>query len=136
MTNSKIKAWLDNRDSQPVQLSFSKYWSEMLYLSQTMTHHGVIFPKVCLIIVIINLLCNSVCNEYCSDTLYPCQIFSKVPFMISNDTNTSLIWTIAELICRVKKLWKIVTQAELRTSKWHGWMLTYMTKHCFNEGNR
>ena len=22
------------------------------------------------------------------------------------------------------------------TSQWHGWMLLYLTKHCFNEGNR
>jgi hypothetical protein len=104
MTDRKISAWLDHRESQPIRFSFKKYWPYVLFPCQTMTSHGVVFPKV--------------------------------PMLTSNDIDTSLIWTVAALLCRVEPLWKIVCQVELRTSNWHGWMLVYLTKHCFNQGSR
>ena len=46
MYNRRIRAWLDHSYSQPIRLSFNKYWSDCIYPFQTMTRHGVIFPKV------------------------------------------------------------------------------------------
>lgn len=103
-TSRIIKALLDHRNTNPVRLSFNKYWSECLYPCQTMTLHGVIFPKL--------------------------------PKFANNNIDTRLIWTVATLLSRVEALWQIVTKVDMKTSQWHGWMLVYLTKHCFNEGGR
>ena len=101
-TNRNITAWIYNSYSQPVRLSFKKYWSDCIYPCQTMTRHGILFPKV--------------------------------SYLLSNDSDMSLIWTIAELISGVKSLWKdMEANVELRTSSWHGWILFYLKNHCFNK---
>ena len=44
-------------------------------------------------------------------------LFPKVSYLLSNDSDMSLIWTIAELISGVKSLWKYMeANVELRTS--------------------
>ena len=105
MYNRRIRAWIDHSYSQPIRLSFNKYWSDCIYPCQIMTRHGVIFPKVM--------------------------------YLLSNYSDTSLICTIAALISRVESLWKdIADHFELETSNGRGWMLVYLTNHCFDKGRR
>ena len=62
-------------------------------------------------------------------------MFPKVPLLYSSDSNSAMIWAIAALMCRVEAIWKNVCAVELFTSKWHGWMLVYLTRFCFNRGS-
>ena len=62
-------------------------------------------------------------------------IFPQTPPLKHSDIDTSLLWTVSNLLCRVEKLWMIVEKVDLFTSKWHGWMLVFLTKNCFNQGN-
>jgi hypothetical protein len=83
-------------------------------------------------------------KKYWSDSLYPCQNmsdygvrFSKVPILQHHHHNTRLIWKVGVLLSRVESLWRLVSNYyEFRTLKWHGWMLAYLFKNCFNVGNR
>ena len=78
-------------------------------------------------------------KKYWPLVLYPCQnmttygvIFPKVPNFCCNVVDTRNIWTLAALLCRIETLWKVTTEVSLYTKKWHGWMLVYLTKQCFN----
>ena len=42
------------------------------------------------------------------------------------------IWTLATILSRVEPLWEIVCNVPLSTSEWHGWLLVYLTRNCFN----
>ena len=46
VSDRKIDAELDHRESQPVRFLFNRYWPLCLYPCQTTTLHGVIFSKV------------------------------------------------------------------------------------------
>ena len=59
-------------------------------------------------------------------------IFPKVPNFCCNVVDRRNIWTLAALLCRIETLWKLTTEVSLYTKKWHGWMLVYLTKQCFN----
>lgn len=81
-------------------------------------------------------------NTFWSSSLYPCQttnshgvMFVKVP-TFSNNIDTQMIWIVATLIVRVEPLWKIICEVPLYTSEWYGWMLAYLSKNCFNYGER
>jgi hypothetical protein len=83
-------------------------------------------------------------KKYWSDSLYPCQNmsdygvrFAKVPILQNRNISTKLTWTVAALLSRVEILWRLISnKIELRTSNWHGWLLVYLFKHCFNESSR
>ena len=81
-------------------------------------------------------------SRYWSQCIYPCQnmtkfgvIFPKIPTLNSSEYNTINIWTVAAIMCRVEVIWRSVCAVELYTSKWHGWLLVFLTKKCFNEGS-
>ena len=81
-------------------------------------------------------------NAYWSLSLYPCQTanshgvkFAKVP-SFSNNVDTCIIWIVASLLLQVEQLWRIICNVPLYTSEWYGWMLVYLTKNCFNYGER
>ena len=62
---------------------------------------------------------------------------AEIPIFNSSEVYTGLNWIVAVLMSRVETLWhEIATNIELHTSQWHGWMLVYLTRICFNEGNR
>ena len=62
-------------------------------------------------------------------------IMNQMPIFTSDSVYTGLTWIVAALLTRVEPLWhEIATNIEFHTSQWHGWMLVYLTKHCFNEG--
>ena len=73
-------------------------------------------------------------KKYWSDTLYSCQNmsdygirFNKVPILQNRDKNTRSIWKVCVLVSRVESLWRMISNYyELRSSKWHGWMLAYL----------
>jgi len=78
-------------------------------------------------------------NKYWPLCLYPCQnttnygiIFPKTPNFHSNEVDTRYIWTLATMLIRVESLWQSVCKVPFFTSQWHGWMLVYLTKNCFN----
>lgn len=82
-------------------------------------------------------------KKYWSDSLYPCQNmsdygirFNKVPILHNRYENTRLIWKVSVLVSRVESLWRMISNYyELRSSNWHGWMLAFLYKKCFNQGN-
>ena len=46
--------------------------------------------------------------------------------------DTWLIWITPAIITQVKELWEATRALTMRTSKWHGWLLTYLTKNCLD----
>lgn len=82
-------------------------------------------------------------NKFWSSAIYPCQTMTKegtmfptIPQLRSQRTNTKTIWTLATVISRVEALWRNIEKVPLITSRWHGWMLSYLTAKCFNQGGR
>lgn len=82
-------------------------------------------------------------NKYWSSTLYPCQqmtshgiAFPTIPKLQSSSVKTKNVWILGSLLSRVERLWKCTEKCPLDTSKWHGWMLSYLTEHCFNQAYR
>ena len=81
-------------------------------------------------------------TTFWSSSLNPCQTtnshgvtFGKVP-NFTNNIDTYILWTMATLIFWVEPLWKIICEVPLYTSEWYGWMLVYLSKNCFNYGER
>ena len=65
--------------------------------------------------------------------------FRKVPNLTKDKYagSTGNVWILAALMSRVEPLWSIIgSLPEYRTSQWHGWMLNYLTNHCFHDSNR
>jgi hypothetical protein len=75
--------------------------------------------------------------------IYPCQsmnkygvISPKIPsYRHRNGTSTwkyKFLWHLYSLITGMESLWRIIaSEIELRRSNWHGWILVYLTDHCF-----
>ena len=62
--------------------------------------------------------------------------FTKVPIFQSRHHNTRLIWKVSVLVSIVESLWRMISDYyEFRSLNWHGWMLAYLYKNCFNKGN-
>ena len=83
-------------------------------------------------------------KKYWFDALHPCQNmteygvrFAKLPVLTNRNHDTRLIWIVAALLSRIEILWRLISnKVVLRTSNWHGWLLVYLYKHCFNESSR
>jgi hypothetical protein len=88
----------------------------------------------------------SICKKIWPSVLYPLQKNNSygayipcVPYCKSNDKSTSMLWVVGTLLTRVEILWQAIIDMNggLHQSKWHGWMLTWLTKQCFmNHSNR
>ena len=81
------------------------------------------------------------CKKIWPSVLYPVQkndtygaYFHAVPYCNASNANTSMIWIVSSLLTRLESLWQSVIEMDegLFQSKWHGWMLTYLTKKCFS----
>ena len=47
-------------------------------------------------------------------------------------SNTSMLWIVSALLTRTESLWQAIVKIKgLRQSRWHGWMLTWLTKKNF-----
>ena len=53
-----------------------------------------------------------------------------------NKNDTRLVWMVDSLLSRIESLWQLVEKVEMRTSRWNGWMLNFLTKQFFDQGNR
>lgn len=62
--------------------------------------------------------------------------FPKCPRYSSSKEDTSLLWMISAALTRVETLWRFVASSNLKVSGWHGWLLIYLTKNCFDFANR
>ena len=77
-------------------------------------------------------------NKLWPYVIFPCQnmtsfgvVFSKCSRFNSRYKEKRLLWCISAMLTRVEILWKLVTKVNFRTSKWHGWLLVYLTKKFF-----
>ena len=65
--------------------------------------------------------------------------FPKIPPLYARNPNrvyTGYVWILAALLSKNETLWRLISSnAELRTSKWYGWMLTYTFNQCFKIEN-
>ena len=57
--------------------------------------------------------------------------FSVIPQFTSTNTDTRILWTLCGMLVCVKELWTRTDQCEMVVSKWHGWVLAYLTRKCF-----
>jgi hypothetical protein len=46
--------------------------------------------------------------------------------------DTRLIFCMCAIVSRVRPIWYMTTKIPMRTSKWHGWLLTYLSMNCFS----
>ena len=58
-----------------------------------------------------------------------------IPLLKEDYVNTFIVWTLIALLKCVEDIWKVVTKVRFRQSKWHRWVLTYITKHFFTHFN-
>jgi predicted GIY-YIG superfamily endonuclease len=78
-------------------------------------------------------------NRYWPMTIYPCQKLTNygaqvtiVPSFRARNTNTKNLWLISTVITQVEEVWQSFIKATRSASDWQGWLLTYLSKHCFH----
>ena len=59
--------------------------------------------------------------------------FPAVPSYQSNDRDSRVLWLLSGMIVCVKELWCLTDNVNMHVSKWHGWLLAYLTRFCFPE---
>ena len=59
-------------------------------------------------------------------------VMTVIPAYRSKGLDTRLLWIISAVLTQLKELWEETCAIPMCTSKWHGWLLTYLTKHCFD----
>ena len=57
--------------------------------------------------------------------------FSVIPTFSLLTTETRIIWTLSGMLVCVKELWNRTDNCEIKVSRWHGWLLAYLSKKCF-----
>lgn len=73
--------------------------------------------------------------------IYPCQKMDShgakmypVPVYQVNDSKR--LWVLSSLLLHVEPLWNAIATCEMKTSEWHGHLLTYLSKMCLPFHNR
>ena len=59
--------------------------------------------------------------------------FPSTPSYKCNDRDSRMVWLLSGMTLCVKELWCLTDKVDMYCSKWHGWLLTYLTKNCFPE---
>ena len=59
--------------------------------------------------------------------------FPAIPSFQSDDRDSRILWILSGMIVCVKELWFLTDKVNMHVSKWHGWLLAYLTKVCFPE---
>ena len=57
--------------------------------------------------------------------------FPVVPAFRYADTDTRVLWVVSGILLCVKEMWNQTDKCVMDVSKWHGWLLSYLTKKCF-----
>ena len=70
--------------------------------------------------------------QKCNSNGYGAQFPTLLP-LISNTHKTQFLWILCRMLISVKELWDIIEEVPKKTLLWHGWILTYISKQCFNE---
>ena len=47
-------------------------------------------------------------------------------------TSTSTLWKLLELVSLIEEVWPIMSNCDLHTLLWHGWILVYISSIWFN----
>ena len=93
-----------------IDIKYKKYWHSILYPSQTMLDHGCSFLSV---------------------PKFFCRTNNNVPL-----NKLKLAWTLSLLLLSSQELWTSIENTSLFKSKWHGWFLVYLTKHCNHRASK
>ena len=56
-----------------------------------------------------------------------------IPMNRAGSIDTRLVFCLCSIVSRIKVVWSLTTKIPMRTSKWHGWLLTYLSPICFPE---
>lgn len=74
------------------------------------------------------------------ESIIPCQKidadgygsrFPDIPMFTYTKTDTMILWLLSGMMLCVKELWFLTSKCEIHVSKWHGWLLEYLTKKSF-----
>ena len=57
--------------------------------------------------------------------------FPKLLQFQVTEIDTRLVWILSACLLRIPELWNATTKIQMRTSNWHGWLLSYLSSHCF-----
>ena len=57
--------------------------------------------------------------------------FPDIPPLSCKNTDTRVLWLLSGMLVCVKELLIITERCEIHDSRWHGWLLTYLTRKCF-----
>ena len=66
---------------------------------------------------------------------YGCDFAKMCYFNNKENIDTRLLFCLSTIITRVKELWSLTDDIPMHTSKWHGWVLTYLSGKCFQRFN-
>ena len=78
-----------------------------------------------------NWIENIIYAQKCNKDGYGAQ-FPIVPKFGSSVCSTKILWILVSLLSSVKELWCILDNKKKKTTEWYGWMMVYVTKHCFS----
>lgn len=53
------------------------------------------------------------------------------PYSSPSATDSRVMWLLSGMLVCVKELWIITDKCDIYVSKWHGWLMAYLTKKCF-----
>ena len=89
-----------------------------------------------------NIICTLYMTPQYPAILYPLQKYDDhgaIPYMIplfsSSNKNTFMLWMLCGMLTRIEEIWKLTSNTKLYQSKWHGWVLTYLSSKCFTHIN-
>ena len=57
--------------------------------------------------------------------------FHVVPVFKTGEYDTRILWLLSGMLVCVKELWSLTDKCDMFYSKWHGWLLAYLSKICF-----
>ena len=74
------------------------------------------------------------------ESIFPCQKidadgygsrFPDIPMFTYNKTDTRILWIVSGIMLCVKEVWYLTSKCEIFVSRWHGWLLAYLTQISF-----
>ena len=69
------------------------------------------------------------CQKCCS---YGCMVATVPKFTEKRNQCFKQIWKVSAMLLQVEKIWQLVADSTTTNDQWHGWLLVYLTKHCWH----